>query len=65
MKTKKLKNSTLSDTDLGNKTNEKTMQEEVAELKEVVKRIEALITKLLEVLPFHKWVSINIKERGS
>lgn len=54
MKTKKLKNSTLSDTDLGNKTDEKSMQEEVAELKEVVKRIEALITKLLEVLPFHK-----------
>jgi hypothetical protein len=30
------------------------MREEVAELKEVVVRIEALIAKLLEVLPFHK-----------
>jgi hypothetical protein len=56
MKQKKLKNNTPSNTDLGNKTeeNEKSMREEVAELKESVLRIEALIAKLLEVLPFHK-----------
>lgn len=56
MKTKKLKNNIPSDTDLGNKTeeNEKSMREEVAELKEAVLRIEALIAKLLEVLPFRK-----------
>jgi hypothetical protein len=56
MKTKKLKNNIPSNTDLGNKPeeDEKSMREEVAELKEVVIRIEALIAKLLEVLPFHK-----------
>ena len=59
MKTKKLKNNTPSNTDLGNNTieneqDEKSMREEVAELKEVVLRIEALLAKLLEVLPFHK-----------
>lgn len=55
MKTKKLKNNIPSNTDLGSKPEEeKSMREEVAELKEVVIRIEALIAKLLEVLPFHK-----------
>ena len=56
MKTKKLKNNIPSNTDLGSNTeeDEKSMREEVAELKEVVVRIEALIAKLLEVLPFHK-----------
>ena len=56
MKTKKLKNNIPSNTDLGSKTGEvdKSMREEVAELKEVVIRIEALIAKLLEVLPFRK-----------
>lgn len=56
MKTKKLKNNTPLNTDLGNKSvdDEKSIREEVAELKEIVIRIEALIAKLLEVLPFHK-----------
>ena len=60
MKTKKLKNNTPLNTDLGNKSIdneqdvEKSMREELAELKEVVIRIETLIAKLLEVLPFHK-----------
>lgn len=56
MKTKKLKNNTPLNTDLGNKSveAEKSMSEEVAELKEVVIRIEALLVKLLEVLPFRK-----------
>lgn len=59
MKTKKLKNNTPLNTDLGNKSVEneqveKSMSEEVAELKEVMLRIEALLAKLLEVLPFHK-----------
>lgn len=59
MKTKKLKNNTPLNTDLGNKSDEneqaeKSMREEVAELKEVVIRIETLLAKLLEVLPFHK-----------
>lgn len=56
MKTKKLKNNIPSNTDLGSnpEEDEKSMREEVAELKEVVIRIEALIAKLLEVLPFHK-----------
>lgn len=56
MKTKKLKNNIPSNIDLGSnpEEDEKSMREEVAELKEVVVRIEALIAKLLEVLPFHK-----------
>lgn len=56
MKTKKLKNNIPSNTDLGSnpEEDEKSMREEVEELKEVVVRIEALIAKLLEVLPFHK-----------
>ena len=56
MKTKKLKNNIPSNTDLGSnpEEDEKSMREEVAELKEVVVRIEALIAKLLEVLPFRK-----------
>lgn len=51
---KKLKNNTPSNIDLGSNTEEKSMREEVAELKEAVIRIEALIAKLLEVLPFRK-----------
>lgn len=59
MKTKKLKNNIHLNTDLGNNTleneqDEKSIREEVAELKEVMLRIEALLAKLLEVLPFHK-----------
>ena len=59
MKTKKLKNNTPLNTDLGNnsveiKQDEKSIREELAELKEVMLRIEALLAKLLEVLPFHK-----------
>lgn len=59
MKTKKLKNNIPLNTDLGNKSVEneqveKSIREEVAELKEVMLRIEALLAKLLEVLPFHK-----------
>lgn len=59
MKTKKLKNNIPLNTDLGNNSveneqDEKSIREEVAELKDVMLRIEALLAKLLEVLPFHK-----------
>lgn len=50
MSPKKLTPVKQCNTNLGNSD----LHKEVAELKESVLRIEALITKLLEVLPFKK-----------